>query len=137
MLARGEVNAHRLLSHRLFPCLQVLAREQEFLAIVFHELRNPVSGAVGHLRLASSELDGQQDMVQMREHIHGALTSIDHAMNFLQSLNQLQKLEALQDSADSALSLQVPRLGVPQIFSTRAHRHARIRAHLRACTCVR
>lgn len=67
------------------------------MAIIFHELRNPLNGVVAHLRL------GSQAPAESAERLQSALVCTEHALSFLNGLSQIEKLEA---SAATALRLE-------------------------------
>ena len=72
-------------------------RERNLMAIIFHELRNPLNGVVAHLRL------GSQAPAESAERLQSALVCTEHALSFLNGLSQIEKLEA---SAATALRLE-------------------------------
>ena len=72
-------------------------RERDLMAIIFHELRNPLNGVVAHLRL------GSQAPAESAERLQSALVCTEHALSFLNGLSQIEKLEA---SAATALRLE-------------------------------
>ena len=80
-----------------------LQRERDLMALIFHELRNPLNGCVGHLRLLSS---GGECSCEAAERVSAALTCTDHALEFLSTLSQLEKLEAVGEP--SVASSQQP-----------------------------
>jgi len=67
---------------------------RDFLAITYHEIRNPLNGAVGWLR----ELQHTEDLpeTEVRAGAASALECTDVALNFLNSLSMLLKLDAKQ-----------------------------------------
>ena len=72
-------------------------RERNLMAIIFHELRNPLNGVVAHLRL------GSQAPAESAERLQSALVCTEHALSFLNGLSQIEKLEA---SAATALRFE-------------------------------
>jgi len=69
--------------------------ERNFLAVTYHEVRNPLNGTVGWLR----ELSHAEDEIagtQVRTISSEALLCTEVALNFLNSLSMIFKLEAKQ-----------------------------------------
>lgn len=87
-------------------------RDRDLAATIFHEVRNPLNGVVAHLRLASllkreaatsatataaagwGGGGGGGGGIGLDEHISGALGSAEVAIEFLNTLTQVEKLEA-------------------------------------------
>ena len=80
-------------------------RDRDLAATIFHEVRNPLNGVVAHLRLgwllkreaaaaaaAAACSAGGPDALD--EHISGALGSAEVAIEFLNTLTQVEKLDA-------------------------------------------
>jgi signal transduction histidine kinase/CheY-like chemotaxis protein len=79
-----------------------VAKERELLAHIFHEVRNPLNGIMGHLRLAQSSHDAQASQSttstdgddNVSSDIQSALVCTEQAVRFLNQLMQLEKLDA-------------------------------------------
>jgi signal transduction histidine kinase len=98
------------------------AKEQELMALVAHETRNPLNGVLGNLRLAAADLmeacagkgvgpEGTSStqattLESARDHVRDAITSSTIALRVLSNMNELGRLhEGLFDPRDSHVEL--------------------------------
>ena len=79
-------------------------RERDMMAVIFHEVRNPLNGTVGHLRLAHAALEGKaavagalplppHEFSMLLENIENAMTCTGLAVEFLQAVSAMEKLQ--------------------------------------------
>lgn len=78
-------------------------RERDLMAVIFHEVRNPLNGTVGHLRLAHAALEGKapsaasplppHEFSMLLENIENAMTCTGLAVEFLQAVSEMEKLQ--------------------------------------------
>ena len=81
-------------------------RERDMMAVIFHEVRNPLNGTVGHLRLAHAALEGKaaateccdrvlppNEFSMLLENIENAMTCTGLAVEFLQAVSAMEKLQ--------------------------------------------
>jgi signal transduction histidine kinase/CheY-like chemotaxis protein len=93
-------------------------RERDLMAVIFHEVRNPLNGTVGHLRLAHAALEGKaategkaaraalegkppaaalalppHAVPMLLENIENAMTCTGLAVEFLQAVSAMEKLQ--------------------------------------------
>ena len=82
-------------------------RERDLMAVIFHEVRNPLNGTVGHLRLAHAALKSKKTAKQengaplptheefsmLLENLENAMTCTGLAVEFLQAVSAMEKLQ--------------------------------------------
>ena len=79
-------------------------RERDLMAVIFHEVRNPLNGTVGHLRLAHAALERGpapsaafalplHEFSMLQENIENAMTCTGLAVEFLQAVSAMEKLQ--------------------------------------------
>ena len=79
-------------------------RERDLMALIFHEVRNPLNGTVGHLRLAHAALQRAptssaasspqpHEVPVLLENIENAMTCTGLAVEFLQAVSAMEKLQ--------------------------------------------
>merc|ERR1711988_1824962 len=80
--------------------------ERDFFAMTCHEVRNPLNGVVGHLRLASTVLEASSDdaartrddllriVHELRQIIPDATVCSDAFLHVMANMTSLQRLEA-------------------------------------------
>ena len=71
-------------------------RVQDFFAMTCHEVRNPLNGTVGSLRLAAVMLKRHgetEHLHELRDTIDAAIVCSDHCLQVLANMTSLQRLE--------------------------------------------
>lgn len=85
-------------------------QERENVRALFHELRNPLNGVVAHLRLAAAEREAGESPAghskSLSAHLDGALDSTVLCLEFLDTLSQIEKLEALEAINTASVELR-------------------------------
>ena len=76
---------------------QQASQQSQAMAVMFHELRNPLNGTVGHLRFAESELRSptcecpKAVRSSLLSNVRDATMCCEHTLKVLQQLNHIQK----------------------------------------------
>ena len=131
-MARNVLLISQFIGHVCGHCIMRYARvsyyvhcvaarkERRFLAHVFHEVRNPLNGIAGHLRLAAEHCRKEggnaaaagevYDGGVVSEHIESATRCVDHALLFLNQLTHFEKLEAQAWQSNDPSPVAIPAL---------------------------